>query len=248
MEAEAYAQYQRESQNWLKSGRRDLLERMLASTSDGRRDLHLLEVGAGVGQNVPTLHKFGEVDVVEMNTIGLQALRKTPGIRWIYDTPIPFACNDTYDAIVAMDVIEHIADDRGALEWIAARLKARGTFFCTVPAYQWLYSEHDEALHHLRRYSRQHFREVLPASLAVMRCGYFNSILFPIAASLRLAAGLKTAVAADPKRAARKQSSAVPRIVNPLLRGILRGEAKVIGQGFDFPFGLSVYCLARRRE
>jgi SAM-dependent methyltransferase len=245
LEARAYKDYQLESQNWLRVGRRRLLRHTLRAISGGRRDLTLLEVGAGVGQNVATLAEFGQVDVLESDDIGLEALRAIHGIRRIVDHPIPCGLEETYDVVVAMDVIEHIEDDREAMQWIADRLHPGGAVFCTVPAYQWLFSEHDVALHHFRRYNARQFRDILPPTLKVLRVGYFNTILFPLAASVRVASILLSKLTDSPKAPSQKQSGMVPLPIDTLFRSILDLESRVIYMGVDFPFGLSVYCLAR---
>ena len=157
--------------------------------------------------------------------------------------PIPFDLEETYDVVVAMDVVEHIEDDREALNWMADRLEPGGVLFTTVPAYQWLFSEHDVALHHFRRYTASQFTRALPTFVEVLRCGYFNSILFPVAASVRLA---KKLVGNSNARPARKQSGLMPAPVNALFQSVLDSEVWAIRRGFDLPFGLSVYCLARR--
>ena len=244
MDAEAYRDYQRESETWLKAGRRGLARAMIREAAGDRKDLKLLEVGAGVGQNIPALAEFGAVDVIEISTVGIDALRQLPEIRNIMTEPIPFDLDESYDVIVAMDVVEHIEDDMGALEWMSRHLRPGGVLFATVPAYQWLFSEHDVALNHFRRYTSDRLRRALPHSLAVVRCGYFNSILFPLAATTRL---VKKLAAGEPQAgAARKQGGLVPAPVNTLFRSILDLEVWTIRRGIEPPFGLSVYCLARR--
>lgn len=135
MDAAAYKDYQRESESWLKKGRRNLLRAMIQEAGGGRKDLKLLEVGGGVGQNVPVLAEFGQVDVIEISDVGLEALRKLPDIRRVMGQPIPFDLEEACDVVVAMDVVEHIEDDREALRWMADRLKPGGLLFATVPAY-----------------------------------------------------------------------------------------------------------------
>lgn len=244
MDAAAYRDYQRESESWLKKGRRNLLSSMVRQSGGGRKDLKLLEVGAGVGQNVPALLEFGQVDVIEISDVGLEALKKIGGIRQVMGDPIPFDLKETYDVIVAMDVVEHIEDDREALSWMAQHLKPGGLLFATVPAYQWLFSEHDVALHHFRRYTARRLKRAFPSSVEVLRCGYFNSVLFPVAASVRLS---KKLVQGNSKeRPARKQSGLMPRPVNALFQRVLDSEVWAIRKGLDLPFGLSVYCLAKR--
>ena len=244
MDAAAYRDYQRESESWLKKGRRNLLRTMVQEAGGGRKDLKLLEVGAGVGQNVSALAEFGQVDVIEISEVGLDALRKIPEITRVMGEPIPFDLDETYDVIVAMDVVEHIEDDREALNWMAEHLKPGGLLFATVPAYQWLFSEHDVALHHFRRYTAGQLKGILPSFVDVLRLGYFNSVLFPVAASVRLAK--KLVARKSSKSPARKQRGLMPGPVNALFQSVLDSEVWAIRRGLDLPFGLSVYCLARR--
>lgn len=242
MEDRAYRQYHVESESWLKVGRRKLLSRQLRSATRGTGHLECLDVGAGVGQNVPALREFGEVDVVEINELGLEVLRTVPGIRSIFETPVPAPLDRKYDVIVATDVLEHIEDDAGAVKWIAQHLKPAGIFFSTVPAYQF----HDVALHHFRRYNAPAYAALMEPYLAVERCGYFNSMLFPAAAILRIAGRMQ--LKRKPPGEHRKQSGIFPRPVDALFRSILGLEVEMIDRRLGLPFGLSVYCLARRGE
>ena len=246
MDEVAYQQYRRESENWLKAARGDLLARMVGKATGGRKDLEILDMGAGVGQNIPVLLQFGVVDVLEINEIGLQALRAIDGIREIFDQPVPFALDRRYDVIIATDVLEHIEDDKGAARWVAEHLKPGGVFFSTVPAYQFLFSEHDVALHHFRRYTAGNYAAIMEPQMKVERCGYFNSILFPIAAAARLFSRLRSK--ARNSGPAQKQSSVVPGPVDRFFRLLLSLEIKMIEKRVGLPFGLSVYCLARRHN
>lgn len=244
MDEAAYRQYELERDNWLKSGRRELLARQIRGAMNDHGKLEILDLGSGVGQNVPALQQLGIVDVLEVNEIGLRALRSTSGIREIFDQPIPFELDRRYDVIVATDVLEHIADDKGAAKWVADRLRPGGVFFSTVPAYQFLFSEHDVALHHFRRYTATSYSSIMPAELEIERCGYFNSVLFPVAATARLANRFLSKKKGPGQ--AEKQSSIVPSTVDAVFRSILQMEIAMIDKGLGLPFGLSVYCLARR--
>ena len=245
MEREAYEQYRAEASNWLKQGRMRLLRAMLDAIPAEQRPLRCLEVGAGVGQNVPVLARRGSVDVVEIDELGLAALRAMPGIGRIHDRPIPFTLDETYDVVVAFDVLEHIADDRQAAAWICDHLAPGGHLIVSVPAYQWLFSDHDVALQHFRRYTRRRLVAALPAGMSVERAGYFVSLLFPLAAASRLAARLAGGFRST-GHAVRKQSSAVPGPLDRLFKGLLDLEVGAFERGITAPFGLSVICLARK--
>lgn len=245
MEREAYEQYQSEASNWLKQGRMRLLRAMLDEIPAQAGPLRCLEVGAGVGQNVPVLAERGSVDVVEIDRLGLEALRARTDIRRIYDRPIPFELVEAYDVVVAFDVLEHIADDRSAAAWICDHLAPGGHLIASVPAYQWLFSDHDVALQHYRRYTRAQLVSALPSGMSIERAGYFVSLLFPVAAASRLVAKLARRLR-GPGHAVRKQSSAMPGPVDRVFRGLLDLEVGVFQRGLTAPFGLSVICMARK--
>ena len=249
MKTEAYEQYRSEATNWLKAARLRLLDTILAKHAGAGRALRILEIGAGVGQNVEVLRRYGTVDVLEIDPLGLQSLREVAGINRIYDQPIPTELDGSYDVIVAFDVLEHLPDDRTATKWVAEHLNPGGHFIATVTAYQWMFSDHDVALKHYRRYTRGRLVAALPAELPAQQAGYFVCLLFPVAATMRLAGKLvkllRRSKPADGE-AVRKQSSSVPAVADRLFRLELSGEVKLIGGGRSLPFGLSVFCVARK--
>ena len=172
-------------------------------------------------------------------------LRGRPEVERIYDQPIPFELAKPYDIICAFDVVEHLEDDRGAAAWIGDGLKPGGSFIATVPAYQWLFSDHDVALGHYRRYTKSSFNAILPTRLRVVKAGYFNSTLFPIPAAGRLVKRLRRGRMA-PSAGAAKESTTVPGWLDPIFRSILSAEVGIIRRRPLFPFGLSVFSMAQK--
>ena len=71
---------------------------------------------------------------------------------------MPFA-DDSFDLAVSLDVIEHLEDDLGALRELRRVVAPGGALLVTVPAYQWLWSGHDEINHHHRRYTRRSLQQ-----------------------------------------------------------------------------------------
>jgi hypothetical protein len=146
-----------------------------------------------------------------------------------------------------MDVLEHIEDDAGAVDWIFDHLIEGGVFIGTVPAYQWLFSDHDRANEHYRRYTQARVQQLICRRLKLRRSGYFNAVLFPIALAGRAAWQAKRKISR--KTAAEgKQSSELPAAVDSLFRKILSWEAQRISRGATPPFGLSVFCVAERAD
>jgi ubiquinone/menaquinone biosynthesis C-methylase UbiE len=144
--------------------------------------------------------------------------------------------DDTYDMVAALDVIEHIADDKAALEGIARVLKPGGKLVMTVPAHQWMWSAHDVVNHHHRRYSRRDFKTLVERSpLKLDSIGYLNSLLFPVAMAQRLAS--KMTGNEDPNLA----PPAEP--INQALERVFALERRVIGR-IPLPPGLSLFAVA----
>src|ERR1039458_9688407 len=92
----------------------------------------------------------------------------------------------SFDLAVSLDVIEHLEDDLGALKELRRVVAPGGRLLVTVPAYQWLWSGHDEINHHHRRYTRRSLLAVAQqAGWECARTTYFNSLLLPVAILLR---------------------------------------------------------------
>ncbi|MFP4104557.1 MAG: class I SAM-dependent methyltransferase [Phycisphaerae bacterium] len=142
--------------------------------------------------------------------------------------------------MLLMDVLEHVDDDREMLSGYVRQAQPGAAFLITVPAFEFLWSAHDEYLRHKRRYTRRQLLSVVDASgLAVEQAGYFYASVFPIAAALRLVRRL-TGRKAEPASQLRRHSP----LVNGLLWGMCRAELPLLK--VNRLFGLTVFCLARK--
>ena len=100
-------------------------------------------------------------------------------------------------------MIEHVEDEQGALREMLRVVRPGGSLVITVPAYQWLWSNHDVINHHFRRYtSRTLSRATTKAGWKTVRLSYFNAALLPVAIPYRLFARARTS------KAPRRTSSA----------------------------------------
>ena len=195
MEREVYDQMaELDQKHWWYVARREVLSALIERTVGGSRDLAILELGCGTGHNLAMLSRFGSVDALELDDEARSIAEARLG-KPIMRAPLPGLTDVPerhYDLVGAFDVIEHIEDDRAALASIARRLKSGGKFMMTVPAHQWMWSAHDVANHHQRRYSHRGLRKLFEGSpLRLEKSGYFNSLLFPLALADRLASKLR---------------------------------------------------------
>ncbi len=138
-----------------------------------------------------------------------------------------------------LDVIEHVDDDVSFLKNASESLSADGKLLITVPAYPFLWSKHDEANHHKRRYTRKTLtKSIRDAGLAVQFMSYYNTLLFPAAVGQRFAEKLL-------RRNSDSELDMPGSAVNSILRGIFSSEKKLLGT-VSFPFGVSLIAAAKR--
>jgi SAM-dependent methyltransferase len=140
------------------------------------------------------------------------------------------------DVICMFDVLEHISDDLGALETIGKKLKNDGKIILTVPAFKFLWSAHDIANHHVRRYSHNELiRLVKEAGYKITYSTYFNTFLFPIIAGIRV---LNKFINKEEKTDIKMPSP----ILNSLLTSVFSSERFFIPKQ-NFPFGVSILLV-----
>jgi len=149
----------------------------------------ILDAGCGSGRTLQELADYGEVHGIELDPEAAAVARdRGKGeVQVGRLEALPWA-DATFDLITCLDVIEHTPDDRVTLVELRRVTKPGGWLLVTVPAYQALWSQHDDANHHYRRYSRAMLREASAAAgWRVERMTSFNTILLAPAAAVRLA-------------------------------------------------------------
>jgi SAM-dependent methyltransferase len=144
--------------------------------------------------------------------------------------------------VTALDVIEHVDDDRAALHEVLRVLRPGGSFLVAVPAYRFLWGRQDDINLHKRRYLARELRERLTSTgFEVVRLSYINAVLFPAIASVRLVRHLLP----KPEKLESDFSFPAPRPLNFLLGHVFGAERFAVRQ-FDLPFGVSIMALARK--
>ena len=239
MEREVYeAMAEHDERHWWYRARRQVVAELIRRKVPLPKVAKLLEIGCGTGHNLPMLGEFGQVEALEVDPIARGMAEKRLG-RTVLSSPLPAlegVPDDTYDMVAALDVVEHIPDDKAALEGISRVLKPGGKLLMTVPAHQWMWSAHDVVNHHQRRYSKRDFKRLVNESpLKLESIGYLNSLLFPLAMAQRLASKLTG------KEDANLAPPAEP--INQVLERVFAFERRVIGR-IPLPPGLSLFAVA----
>jgi SAM-dependent methyltransferase len=243
-----------EARHWWYRGLRDALFQLLERPQFRLRDApRVLDAGCGTGQNLRCLEDrlqpsyLGGFDLSEE---AVQFASEKTARADVYRSDIcdPEIRERELDLVVSMDVI-YIPGARRSmpgLKRIVEALRPGGLFVLNLPAYDWLYSEHDVAIHTSERYTLSRVRSILSElDLSVERISYRLCFLFPLVVGARLPSLLR------PKRdldSARSDLHSEPRAwVNRSFVPVLRLENACIARGFRFPFGSSIFAVGRKR-
>jgi ubiquinone/menaquinone biosynthesis C-methylase UbiE len=239
-EHEYETMYRLEDFYWWHIARRALIEDLIVEGLGGRTGARLLDVGCGTGANLATFARHARATGIDMSAEALSFCKErgVPSVARSRVERLPFA-DGTFDVVTALDVLEHTDDDLEALAELRRVCRPGGLLITTVPAYGFLWSEHDEALRHRRRYTRHELRNKLTLSdFRVERASYFiTTLFFPIVA-LRVHQGLF-------KRSTRPRTSlrVLPGWANSLLVHLLGLERRALRR-INLPFGVSIVSVA----
>ena len=184
-----------ENTYWWHKGKLFLIQELVKKYFPERalcKTLNIFEVGCGTGEVNKKLESFGKVTGIDISKESIEHCTNK-GIKNVYECDInntdlkKITSNKKFDLIVALDVLEHIQDDIRTIKSVRSLLKENGYFFVTVPVHKFLWSEHDESLHHKRRYSSLEIIEKLKDSgFDIVKKSYFVSIMFPAIALFRI--------------------------------------------------------------
>lgn len=229
-----------DQEHWWFVARRRILASLIGRVVRPPERARILEIGCGTGHNLGMLTQFGRVEACDLDATARKLASARLGGR-VLKAKLPdlsMFAPETYDVIALLDVLEHVADDLGTLTAIQRLLKPGGALILTVPANQWMWSAHDVAHHHHRRYSKSRLAKLFERTgYAVQLHSHFNTLLFPLVAAARIAGKLIGRESAD--------DSLPSAPVNAALNWIFGLEASLIGR-IPTPFGVSLVAIVRR--
>jgi SAM-dependent methyltransferase len=231
---------------WFVSRRRiffDLLDRVLGTTSAGRR---VLEIGCGAGGMLGPLQRYGVVAGLDIDHEYVAYCKKRGfgSVLCGSGYELPFA-DATFDLVCLFDTIEHIPDEQQALREVRRVLRPGGAVFVSVPAYQWLWSPNDKTAHHCRRYTVSRLRRTLrTAGFTPQRTSYFNTFLLPLIVPSVLWQKLMDRLGRLPPGYNNMDVKLAPWL-NRLFTAVMSAERHLL-RGLSLPFGHSALSFARR--
>lgn len=239
--------YALEDSYWWFVARRGLIAHLLGDLALPTT-IDILDIGCGTGAMLDRLHEFGNVTGADFSPQALAYCRER-GERNGREyrlvradvRSLPFADN-SFDIVTAMDIIEHIDRDKDAMSEILRVLKPGGRLLATVPAYMALWSEHDHALHHHRRYTAHGFRDLARrAGFVIDHLSYTVTTLLPLIWAIRAYNRARASKGGAPKADVEE----LHPVVNRLLLKLVDAETQIVRKA-ALPFGVTVVAVARK--
>lgn len=219
---------------WFKANN-NLLDILVQSLN--KQNLKILNIGSGIGGELEILNKYGDVYIIDINKNSLKLISK----HLIHEKKLCDVCtisypNNFFDLVISFDVFEHVNDDKKAVAEIKRILKPDGLLIFSVPAFQILFSNHDKALNHKRRYTIKIIKRLFK-DFNQVRLGYWNFFLFlPVAIGRLINKNSKPGL----------NGKNLSGVINSLLYRLLQFENFLIKKKINFPIGLSIYGLYKK--
>ena len=231
-----------EDRHWWFRSRRHVIWALMerAGTPPSPR---ILDAGCGTGRNLLELRHIGSAEGVDLSPRAVEFCRRR-GLDGVHEgslEDLPFE-SGRFDLLLATDVIEHLPDDGPALAELRRVAAPGGRLLITVPAYNWLWSQHDISWHHYRRYTRRLLEQrIRQQGWEPMLSTYFFSSILPAVAAVRTLQRFRG------NGTGSSDFHLTPGALNRWLELPVREEARLIKRGVSLPAGVSLgmVCTVR---
>ena len=228
-----------EKEHWWTKVRAQLLSLLVKKFVPLSGDLKILDVGCGTGLNSKLLASFGRMSSLDISEDALHFCAEQ-GLKNLYKgeaNVLPFE-DENFDLVIALDVLEHLKDDNGAVLEIRRVLKPCGVFICFIPAFSFLWSAHDEYLMHQRRYNKVSLEKLFDSGWTKKKVSYFNFFLFPLIVVMRVSIKLF--------RIKDKDSFERLSAFNTIFYTIFKTELPLL-KLISLPFGCSLLAIYQKK-
>ena len=227
-----------EKENWWYKNRRTVISIFLSGNSFDK----ILDYGCGTGVTTQSLKKFGTVFGTDKSQFAMEKAKsnKIKTIKFdLVNSTDSTELFETFDLITLFDVLEHIENDNHALMHLYKLLKKKKFLLLTVPAFSFLWSDHDTALSHYRRYTKKSLSEVLDKSgFKIIRISYFTTWIFPFITLYRILTRWKKTNSSSLQPLPEKLNNLVVKSFN-LENDLLKKRNLSVGN--------SIICLAQKK-
>lgn len=222
--------------------RRKIIETVLGRfiNLQNSKNLDVLEIGSGTGGNLKYFSEYfpkikgiePDKDALKLSKEKIKLEIKSGGLP----DDLPYK-NQKFDIIFLFDVLEHINKDFKSLAKIKNRLKKGGLLFITIPAFKFLWSQHDTDHQHYRRYTKKDIKTILKKNnYKVLYSSYYNFLLSPLIIGTRFLKKLLRIKSSDTKKP--------NKFINYLLQKIMSFERYLL-KYISLPFGISIITVAK---
>ncbi len=225
---------------WWINIRNDMIKKLLRKylNKKGR----ILDLGCGTGFNFSSINKFGKCYGLDISKSALKQAKKF-NYKKLYEgnaLKTPFKDN-VFDAVLCMDLVEHLEEDVELLKEVKRILKPNGICMFTVPAYKFLWSKDDELAHHIRRYTKPQIRKkIKKVGYKILKLSYRYFFIFLPTIMLftyqKLRKKAKNSLDYGPKKG----------IANTILKKIGKIENYFLTK-INFPFGVGIIGVIKKR-
>jgi SAM-dependent methyltransferase len=250
MQQHTYAIMRRvEETHWWFAGRRRIIKSFLeplccnsGPSYEGTRPLNILDVGCGTGANLEMLSQFGNAEGVDLSGEALSFCRARglENVKQGEAEALPYE-DGSFDLVTGLDVVEHLDHDLAGLKEMRRVLRPGGHAVLFVPAFMFLWGVQDDVSNHRRRYTLAGLKQVVnEAGFEVERATYVNLSFF---APIFIGRLLMRALRIRPE----SENNLTVGFLNGVLGRIFGAESLAL-RYLNFPFGVSIMCVARRTE
>lgn len=233
--------------HWWWAGRQKLVLDLLSSEEPKK----ILDIGCGTGETISFLQKqFPDANIqgVDLSPEAVKFTKSRGHQATISSaTKLPFP-DKTFDAVLLLDVIEHIKDDTNTIKEAKRVIKNNGCIIITAPSLPFIWSAHDQNQGHFRRYTRSRITAIAKKnSLTLTKISYFNFIFSPIIIVVRILSRFSLFNRLGEYDSKLNYQIAYNSLINSLLKTIFLTEIQLL-KYLNYPFGISIVAKFNKNK
>jgi len=237
--------YQDDRSHWWYLSRQRIIINYMKRLNYEDTNLRILDLACACGANLDYFSKYGKIIGIDISSESLKFSKMNGSSLLVQGDAhnLPFD-NNSFDLALGIDCLEHFKNDTEVIGQVYRLLKREGRFVVTTPAYMQLWSVHDEAYHHLRRYTASKIREILVTNgFTVEFCTYWTFYLLPLLYVFRKIRKLFRLN----ENAKSDFFFKLPALIEKCLSLVQYLESVPIKYGFPFPCGVNLFCVAIKK-